>query len=171
MVGQVIIGHAYRRKFSAEDFVNQTLFEGFQHRQHFQYSSQAELAAWLREVLSNQIRDAIRYLHRDKRDITREQPLNLGDGSAYITMLVNLTDGLSTPASKAMRQEQEMRLAQALAQLSREQRRAIELRHLQGCPLNETATEMGRTPASVAGLLRRGLKNLRDLLEESSVSN
>ncbi|MCA9072165.1 MAG: sigma-70 family RNA polymerase sigma factor, partial [Planctomycetaceae bacterium] len=157
------------RKFSVDDFVNQTLFEGFQQRDQLRGASRGELACWLREALANNIRDAIRHLHRDKRDINREQPLYVGEDSSCITLLANLTDGLSTPASKALRQEREMQLAEALNHLPHNQRRAIELHHLQGCSLGETATEMGRTPASVAGLLRRGLNNLREFLQDSSV--
>src|SRR5437868_1420523 len=44
------------------------------------------------------------------------------------------------------------------------QRRALELRHLHGRPLADIAREMGRTPAAVAGLLHRGLAQLRTLL-------
>jgi len=37
----------------------------------------------------------------------------------------------------------------------------------QGCSLAETAQQIGRTPAAVAGLLHRGLRTLRGLLNES----
>ena len=59
-----------------------------------------------------------------------------------------------------------MRLAGALAQLPENQRRAIELHHLKRLSLNELARELGRSEASVAGLLRRGLKSLRGQLQQ-----
>ena len=64
------------------------------------------------------------------------------------------------------RQEQLLRLARALAQLPDDQRTAVELHHLRDGPVAEIARQMGRTEAAVAGLLRRGLKRLRELLAE-----
>ncbi len=39
------------------------------------------------------------------------------------------------------------------------------MHHLQDCSVAEVAGHLGRTEASVAGLLRRGLKRLRELLQ------
>jgi RNA polymerase sigma-70 factor, ECF subfamily len=57
-------------------------------------------------------------------------------------------------------------MAQALATLPETQRKAVELHHLQGCSLDEIARNLGVTKAAVAGLLHRGLKNLRQRLDE-----
>ena len=73
-----------------------------------------------------------------------------------------------SPGEQADRQEQLLRLAVALSQLHDDQRRAIELHHLQDSMLADIAREMGRTEAAVAGLLRRGRKKLRELLEDGS---
>jgi RNA polymerase sigma-70 factor (ECF subfamily) len=40
----------------------------------------------------------------------------------------------------------------------------VELHHFAGRSLAESAAELGRTKAAVAGLLHRGLVKLRDLL-------
>ena len=67
----------------------------------------------------------------------------------------------SSPSQRAIRQEELLRMAEALAALPEAQRRAIELHHLQGWPLAEIAAELDTTKAAVAGLLHRGLKTLR----------
>jgi RNA polymerase sigma-70 factor (ECF subfamily) len=66
-----------------------------------------------------------------------------------------------------MRQEQVLRLADALTQLLPDQRQAVELHHLQGCPLEEVAQHMNRTKGAVTAVLFRGLKKLRELLAEA----
>jgi RNA polymerase sigma-70 factor (ECF subfamily) len=65
-----------------------------------------------------------------------------------------------------MRHERGLRLAAALARLPEDQRRAVELHHLQGRPLAEAASELGRSKGAVAALLFRGLQKLRELLQE-----
>jgi RNA polymerase sigma-70 factor (ECF subfamily) len=72
----------------------------------------------------------------------------------------------SSPSEQAMRHEGLIQLAAVLAQLPDDQRTAVELHHLQGCTVAEVAAHLGRTEAAVAGLLRRGLKRLRELLHD-----
>lgn len=63
--------------------------------------------------------------------------------------------------------EQLVRLAWALQQLPESQRLAVELHHLHGLTLRETAAQVDRTAAAVVGLLRRGLLKLRQLLNDA----
>jgi RNA polymerase sigma-70 factor (ECF subfamily) len=53
-----------------------------------------------------------------------------------------------------------------MEQLPDSQREAIELHHLHGLSLIETAEQLDRTTGSIVGLLRRGLTKLRELLQE-----
>jgi RNA polymerase sigma-70 factor (ECF subfamily) len=62
-----------------------------------------------------------------------------------------------------------LRLAQALAELPDDQRAAVELKHLKGYSLEEVARQLGRTKASVAGLLFRGLRRLRELMGDEEI--
>jgi RNA polymerase sigma-70 factor (ECF subfamily) len=73
----------------------------------------------------------------------------------------------SSPSQRVIREEQLLQLAQALAELPAEQRQAVELHHLQGHPVAEVGEMMGRSRAAVVGLLFRGLKKLRQLLDDS----
>jgi RNA polymerase sigma factor (sigma-70 family) len=69
--------------------------------------------------------------------------------------------GHTSPSQRAIRAEELLRLAGALAALPEPQRRAVELHYLQGLPLAQIATALGTTRPAVAGLLHRGLKALR----------
>jgi RNA polymerase sigma-70 factor (ECF subfamily) len=57
-------------------------------------------------------------------------------------------------------------VADALTALPPAQREAVERHYLLGEPVSVVAEEMGKTPAALAGLLKRGLRQLRETLRE-----
>ena len=63
-----------------------------------------------------------------------------------------------------MQHERAVQLAAALAQLPDAQREALVLQHWHGWTLAQIGEHLDRTPAAVAGLLKRGLRQLRELL-------
>ena len=72
----------------------------------------------------------------------------------------------SSPSQQARRHEQAVHLADALAKLPEAQREALVLQNWHGWSLAEIGEHMDRSPAAVAGLIKRGLGQLRGLLEE-----
>jgi RNA polymerase sigma-70 factor (ECF subfamily) len=152
-----------RGKLDPSDVVQQTLVKAHQHQDQFRGVSAGEQACWLRRILANTLVDAVRKFHRE---IDREEPLEqrLHDSSARIEAW--LAADQSSPSEGAARQEQLLHLAGALAQLPADQYQAIEQHHLRGRSVADIATELTRTEASIAGLLRRGLKRLRELMQE-----
>jgi RNA polymerase sigma-70 factor (ECF subfamily) len=59
-------------------------------------------------------------------------------------------------------------LAEALSRLPEPQREAVILKHCQGWTLAAIAAHLDRTTAAVASLLRRGLAQLRGLLDKGN---
>src|SRR5262249_57318434 len=98
-----------------------------------------------------------------KRDVRREQSLDDSQGGQG-PLKQQLDAGLSTPSEKAIRGEEELRLAEALATLPADQREAVRLRHLEGWALADIAQHLGRSPAATAGLIKRGRPALRPRL-------
>jgi RNA polymerase sigma-70 factor (ECF subfamily) len=154
-----------RGKLDASDVVQQTLVKAHQNAEQFRGQTEAERAAWLRRILANTLADAARkFRFETARGLSLEQALH--ESSARLEEW--LASAGESPSEQADRQEQLLHLAQALGQLPDDQRQAIEMHHLHGSLLTDIARAMDRSEASVAGLLRRGRKRLRELLEELS---
>jgi len=75
-----------------------------------------------------------------------------------------LAADVTSPSQHAARNEDLVRLATALERLPDAQREALTLHHLQRWTLDAVAKQMGRTPAAVAGLIKRALRQLREEL-------
>jgi RNA polymerase sigma-70 factor (ECF subfamily) len=158
-------------KLDHSDVVQQTLLKAHEKEEQFRGRTEGELIAWLRQILANQINEATRRFTAQARDIRRERSLQ-GDPEASSARLETwLAADQSTPSQRVMRKEHLLRLAQALAALPTEQRQAVELHHLQSYAVADVAKLMNRTRSAVVGLLFRGLKKLRELLDESKTDS
>jgi RNA polymerase sigma-70 factor (ECF subfamily) len=165
LLARAQLGAAYRGKLDASDIVQQTLLDAHEKLSQFKGHTTSEMAAWLRQILARNLADVHRDFGREKREIARERSLNveLDQSSARLEQWLEAVQ--TSPVERVDKNEQLLRLAAALAQLPEPQRTAIELHHLHGFSLTDTAQQLERTEASVAGLLRRGLARLRELLE------
>ena len=166
LLARLQLGDPLRGRLDPSDVVQQTLLEAHRKRDQFRGQTSAEMAAWLRQMLAYGLADAIRALGRAKRDVARERSLEaaLQESSARIESW--LVAEQSSPSQQAEANERAVRLAAVLATLPEMQREALVLRHCQGWPLADISRRLGRTPAAVAGLLKRGLRQLRQQLQE-----
>jgi RNA polymerase sigma-70 factor (ECF subfamily) len=115
----------------------------------------------LRRLLANNLADEARKALALKRDAGREQSLDEALQRSSARLEAFLAADQSSPSERADRNQELRRLAESLDQLPEPQRQAVELHYLQGLPLAEVATQLGRTKPAVAGLLHRGLDVLR----------
>lgn len=153
-----------RGKIDPSDLVQQTLMQAYEHRTQFRGQSQPELAAWLRTILARNLAEAVRRFGRQQRDVDLECSLEAELTAASSRLERWLVDNQPSPGEQAVRQEQLLHLADALARLPEDQHQAIKLHHLEGRTLPEVARQMGRSKEAVAGLLFRGIKKLRQRL-------
>jgi RNA polymerase sigma-70 factor (ECF subfamily) len=168
VLARIQLGGQSGPRLDASDVVQQTLLDAHRQREQFRGQTAAEMAGWLRQMLACNLADALRAATRDKRDVRRERPLEaaLADSSARMERF--LAADHSSPSQQAAANEDVLRLADALSSLPEAQREAIVLHYWQDLPVAEVAERLGRTgrtPAAVAGLLQRGLKTLRTLLQ------
>jgi RNA polymerase sigma-70 factor (ECF subfamily) len=152
-------------KLDASDLVQETLLKAHKKREQFAGHSDRELAAWLRQILANTLTDAARKL---RPDVPLGLPLERALEESSARLEAWLAGKEAAPGERAIRQEELLELSQALEQLPRDQRTAVELKHLQGWSMEAISQRMGRTRVAVGGLLRRAMDNLRERLRESS---
>jgi RNA polymerase sigma-70 factor (ECF subfamily) len=167
LLARLEVAPRLRDKVDLSGVVQQTLLEAHQGLLEHPRSERnpAEVAGWLRSILSHNLADVLRKLTARKRDFRREWSLESALDQSASRIEQWLAAEQSTPSQRAIRQEELLRMAQALESLPEGQRRSIELHHLRGLPLAEIAQELGTTKSAVAGLLHRGLKSLRLRLE------
>ena len=164
LLARMELDPSLRGKVDLSGVVQQTLLEAHQAMDQLSQWDEARQFAWLRRALANNLTDEVRKLGTAARNISREQSLaELEQSSAQLEGW--LASEESTPPERALRNEQLLRLAEALERLPDDQRTAVELHHLKGRPLGEVAEVLGRKKGAVATLLFRAMTRLRKDLE------
>lgn len=154
-----------RTKLDESDLVQDALLRAQQAWSGFHYRSNAELLAWLRQILVNSLRDAMRRYQTDARGLHLEVDLGRSLDASSTRIEQWLSDRNPSPNSILSRHEEVLALARSLRRLPEDQRTAVELKYLRGETVAQVAQQMNRTRAGVAGLLRRGMQKLRVLME------
>jgi RNA polymerase sigma-70 factor, ECF subfamily len=151
-------------KVDLSGLVQETLVAANDRLDQFRGMSESEQAKWLRGILAHKLKDEVRRFTAGKRDARREVSLEAALEQSSARLEAWLEAEQSSPSEQAIRHEQLLRLADALLQLTEEQRRVVGLRFWKDSKLSEIAAEIGRSEQAVAKLLQRALKKLRELL-------
>jgi RNA polymerase sigma-70 factor (ECF subfamily) len=149
-------------RIDPEDFVQQTCLEAIAKWDQCNGTTEQQRKAWVRQILLHNILDEL-------RKSGPQVKLELVNRSS-VRILESLAAAHSTPSQRAARNEDLDRLAQALLQLTDDQQQAVILHHLQGLKLNEVSEILGRKLPATAGLIHRGLKRLKEILQTESAS-
>jgi RNA polymerase sigma-70 factor (ECF subfamily) len=151
--------------------VQDVLLQAHTARSQFRGTSAGEFAAWLRRILTNALVDAQRRFGRQKRDAALEATCHAALEESASNMTTLPARDQTSPSGYVARREHAVMLAAALDTLPEDQRTAVELRYIGDCSVEEIAAFMNRTMPSVAGLLRRGLQDLRVRLAQAGVTH
>jgi RNA polymerase sigma-70 factor (ECF subfamily) len=160
------IGDTLRGKADPSDLVQEALLKAHQSFAQFHGRTEAELAAWLRQILARNLADLVRrYRGTAARQVTRERSLEalLDESSEALGRLLAADE--PSPSEAAQRRELSVVLADALADLSTDYRDVLVLRSIEERDWDDVAQRMGRTPGAVRLLWARALKRLRPLIE------
>src|SRR5205809_710127 len=75
LLARLQIDPRLRGKVDPSDIVQETLLLAHAKQEQFRGQGDAELAAWLRQILANQLAQALRHYTRQRRDVALEQSL------------------------------------------------------------------------------------------------
>jgi RNA polymerase sigma-70 factor (ECF subfamily) len=165
LLARLQVGRRLQSKVDAADLVQDTFLKAHNRFAQFRGETEAELIAWLRQILAWSAANLVRqYCSTQGRDVHLEQQLADELDRSSQAWGHGLVARQSSPSQHAVRREEAVLLADALARLPGDYSEVIVLRQLQGLPFAEVAQRMGRTVDSVEKLWVRALTRLRRLL-------
>jgi RNA polymerase sigma-70 factor (ECF subfamily) len=154
---------ALQAKGGASDLVQETFLEAQRDFAQFRGASAAELQAWLRRLLLNNLANFKRtFRGTDKRDVGREVPLERATpGSAEAA----LTTPMPAPSGAAVANEQAEVVQAALARLPEKYRQVLVWRYQEGRSFEEIGQRLQRTANAARKLFARALERFEQELE------
>ncbi len=164
MLARTQMRKAYQGRVGASDMVQQAMLQAVQGLDGFRGTTEAEFRGWLRQILARHLCHLDRDLHRDKRDIRREQSIERKLAQSSLRLEGLLAGDGPSPSQNVAIGEDILKVAQAVERLPETQRDAVRLHYLEGLKLSEVAAKLDKSTGAVAGLLHRGMKTLREEL-------
>ena len=161
LVANQDLDDALRPKIGGSDVVQETLVTAQVAFDQFNGSSRAEMLAWLRAILKNDLLSTYRHYNAKKRRIQKESPLESGG--------CGLQDVDRTPGSRAALEEQSVLINAAMSRLSAEYRQVLQLRNWQDLGFAEIGEAMGRSEDAARKLWARAVLKLKQELKSSEL--
>jgi RNA polymerase sigma-70 factor (ECF subfamily) len=156
--------------FSMSDIIQNTLLEAWRDWQRIEALDADGRKRWLRKMLVHNLTDEIERCRAGKRDFRRKRSLEAAAEESSCRLRNWLTAEDTPPVERLVRQEEGLRLLEALSKLDPRQREALILQKYHGWKLAQIAEHLGCTTGAVAGLHAHGLKKLRQYLTDLGVS-
>ncbi len=164
VLARVHLPSSLRGKLDPADVVQQTLLRACVALPDLRNRTPDGLAVWLRKILARTLADAVKHYHRDRRDVALERSLEADLDRSSQSLGAWVAADQTSPSQAAQRNEELLRLANALAELPEAMRDVVILKHCQGLTMQQIAHQLGKTVPAIASLLRRGLELLRERL-------
>jgi RNA polymerase sigma-70 factor (subfamily 1) len=160
-----------RGEFSLSDIIQVTLMKALEDCEVLQSLDGDTWKRKLRKMFVYKLLDEIDRVHTRKRGWGRKQSLDAALAESSCRLKNCLAVEETPPLDRLVKEEERLRLLEALSKLPPRQREALILQKYHGLKLAEIAKHLGCTTGVVAGLHARGLERLRELLTEMGASD
>ena len=162
------MGSELRSKMESMDLVQDTFISALRGLENFTYQNEGDFLRWLSTIAENRLRDNLKKLHADKRDIRKEMSLNNNRQSTQDSFVRQAGPVDSTTPSVIMSRREELDgLEKALDKLKPEYKEVILLTKIEGLSSKELSDRLGQTPGAVRMLLSRAMIALASAFEDN----
>lgn len=158
------IDKRFRRHVDPDDVLQEAYIAAFKGAGDCHFDGPGAFYRWLEAIVRSRLKNQLRALKQQKRDVHREVFRRPGTSASYSDLIDRLPSPQSTPSQQVSREEAAAAMLSCLARLTDDQRRAIKMRFLEGRPVSEIASSLGKSEPAVHMLFHRGLKALRELM-------
>jgi RNA polymerase sigma-70 factor (ECF subfamily) len=145
------LGRELRSRLESRDILQATLLKSFENLREFRGNETGSLLAWLARIADNEILDAFDRVHRQKRDVARETPL---DDAAPVPAITR------SALSRIIIDERARQLEAALDTLSPDHRDVILMRKFAELSFAEIGRRTGRSADASRMLFARAMAAL-----------
>jgi RNA polymerase sigma-70 factor, ECF subfamily len=166
LLAELKTGKLLREKVDAHDVIQDVFLAAARSFGQFRGTSEAELLAWLRQILACALADLGRHHTAARRDARLERRLAQDLDRSSQALAGGLAASITSPSQHAVRRERAVLVADALKELPEDYARVVALHHLEGLTFPEVAERMDRSLDSVKQLWMRALGRLRRAVEE-----
>jgi RNA polymerase sigma-70 factor (ECF subfamily) len=154
------LGANLRKRADESDITQMTLLTAVDEFAAFRGETDNQLRAWLRAIQRQHIAALARQQNAAKRGAGRE--INPSADSSVAK--VDLVESGCRPSRRMQLQELRQQIDRALGGLPESQQCVVRMRFLDEFSTQEIAELTGQSERAVAGLLRRGMTRLKDVL-------
>jgi len=162
------MGNELRSKMESMDLVQDAFIAALRDLESFTYRNEGDFLRWMSTIAENRLRDNLKKLHADKRDIRKEMSLNNNRQSAQDSFVkMSGPVDTTTPSVIMSRREELDKLEKALDKLKPEYKEVILLTKIEGLSSKELSDRLGKAPGAVRMLLSRAMIALASALEDN----
>jgi RNA polymerase sigma-70 factor (ECF subfamily) len=137
------------RRLDREDVLQVAFLQAWERIDSFEYRGEGSFIAWMRQIISNVLRDDIRHHACGIRDASREERRKLSA----------ISRDRSDPEQQVALEEEQAQLSSAIEELPPLERRLINMRLYDGQSWREIAARTGQSPRTLRrtldGVIRR----------------
>jgi RNA polymerase sigma-70 factor (ECF subfamily) len=165
LIARSLLDGALRIRLDPSDLVQETFLKAHREFNQFAGATEAELVAWLRQILVRNLADEAKYHRRQGRNLGRQESLEAALDRSSAAVQRALAAPLTSPSVRLEKREQAVLLADALEKLPPDYREVFVLRSLEHVPVEQIAARMGRSANAVYKLWFRAMAAVKQELE------